>query len=306
MDVKMNTPGFDVDSMQNAQPKAAPEYNQLYYTQHKGPCRTAIFSADGRFAATGSHDSSLKLLDVNKMKKRTGDAGDKPVIRTLYDHTEQVNDLSFHPNGLVLASCSNDQSIKLFDLSKTGVKRAFRYLQDAQPVNSICFHPSGDFLLAGTKDAAVRVYDVKTLQCYTNSNNADMHRGSITQIRYSNTVSSVRITNNEQYLMTSGLDSTIRLWDISSGKVLMEYKGHEQRAQMLQPAFSYNEDFIMIGDESSTDVVCYDTQTGTLLKRIPGHNNLVRCVAASPTDNGILTCSDDYRARYFNTPAEAV
>lgn len=151
-----------------------------------------------------------------------------------------------------------------------------------------------------------------------------MHRGSITQIRYSNTgkmfatssldgtvriwdsvssqcirtldahggaaVSSVRITNNEQYLMTSGLDSTIRLWEISSGKVLMEYKGHEQRAQMLQPAFSYNEDFIMIGDEASTDVVCYDTQTGTLLKRIPGHNNLVRCVAASPSDNGILTC----------------
>jgi cleavage stimulation factor subunit 1 len=71
----------------------------------------------------------LKLLDVNKMKNRSGDAGDKPVIRTLYDHTEPVNDLSFHPNGLVLASCSNDQSIKLFDLSKTGVKRAFRYLQ---------------------------------------------------------------------------------------------------------------------------------------------------------------------------------
>ncbi|KAL9548753.1 hypothetical protein MBANPS3_005531 [Mucor bainieri] len=340
MDVSSSAPGFDADSMKNAQPKTAPEYNQLYYTQHKGPCRTAIFSADGRFAATGSHDSSLKLLDVNKMKKRTGDAGDKPVIRTLYDHTEQVNDLSFHPNGLVLASCSNDQSIKLFDLSKTGVKRAFRYLQDAQPVNSICFHPSGDFLLAGTKDAAVRVYDVKTLQCYTNSSNADMHRGSITQIRYSNTgkifatssldgtvriwdsvssqcirtldahggaaVSSVRITNNEQYLMTSGLDSTIRLWEIASGKVLMEYKGHEQRAQMLQPAFNYNEDFIMIGDEASTDVVCYDTQTGTLLKRIPGHNNLVRCVAASPTDNGILTCSDDYRARYFNTPTEAV
>ncbi|KAI8091685.1 WD40-repeat-containing domain protein [Thamnidium elegans] len=340
MDVQRNVSGFDVESMRNAQPKTAPEYNQLYYTQHKGPCRTAIFSSDGRFAATGSHDSSLKLLDVNKMKNRSGDAGDKPVIRTLYDHLEQVNDLSFHPNGLVLASCSNDQSIKLFDLSKTGVKRAFRYLQDAQPVNSICFHPSGDFLLAGTKDAAVRIYDVKTLQCYTNSSNADMHRGSISQIRYSNTgkifatssldgtvriwdsisshcikvldgahggtaVSSVRFTNNEKYLMTAGLDSTIRLWDISSGKVLMEYKGHEQRVQMLQPTFNYNEDFIMIGDEASTDVVCYDTQTGTLAKRIPGHNNLVRCIAASPVDNGILTCSDDYRARYFNAPNDA-
>lgn len=111
------------------EPKAAPEFTQLYFTQHKGPCRTAMFSPDGRFAATGSHDSSLKLLDVHKMKNRSGDVGDKPVIRALYDHTEPVNDLSFHPNGLVLASCSNDQSIKLFDLSKSGVKRAFRYLQ---------------------------------------------------------------------------------------------------------------------------------------------------------------------------------
>lgn len=63
------------------------------------------------------------------MQNRTGDSGDKPVVRTLYDHTDTVNDLSFHPNGIVLASCSDDQSIKLFDLSKSGVKRAFRYLQ---------------------------------------------------------------------------------------------------------------------------------------------------------------------------------
>jgi cleavage stimulation factor subunit 1 len=303
---------------------ASPEYSQIYYTQHKGPCRTAIFSSDGRFAATGSHDSSLKLLDVGKMKNRTGDSGDKPVIRTLYDHTEPVNDLSFHPNGLVLASCADDQSIKLFDLSKTGVKRAFRYLQDAQPVNSICFHPSGDFLLAGTKDAAVRVYDVKTLQCYTNNGQAG-HRSTISQIRYSMTgkifasasldgsvrvwdttssqciktlegahggaaVSSVRMTMNEKYLLTAGLDSTLRLWDITSGNILMEYKGHEQRAQLLQPTLSYNERMVMIGDEASTEVVVYDTLTGALLKRIPGQNNLVRCVTASPVDNGILTC----------------
>lgn len=110
-------------------PRPFPDYTQLYYTQHKGPCRCAAFSADGKYAATGSHDTSLKVLDVAKMKNRSGDAGDKPVIRTLYDHVATVNDLSFHPNGLVLASCSDDQSIKLFDLSKPGVKRAFRYLQ---------------------------------------------------------------------------------------------------------------------------------------------------------------------------------
>ncbi|KAI9007939.1 WD40-repeat-containing domain protein [Phycomyces nitens] len=325
LDHGVHSTGFDAEAVKTSQPKPAPEFTQLYYTQHKGPCQTAIFSADGRFAATGSHDSSLKLLDVHKMKNRSGDASDKPVIRTLYDHTAPVNDLSFHPNGLVLASCADDESIKLFDLSKSGVKRAFRYLQDAQPVNSICFHPSGDFLLAGTRDAAVRVYDVKTLQCYSNNNTAEMHRGSITQIRYSHTgkmfasssadgsvriwdgvtskcirnlenvhsgtaVSSVRLTANEKFVLTAGLDSTVRLWEITSGKMVMEYTGHQQRTQMLQPSFTYNEDYVLIGDESSTDVVCYDTQTGVLLSRIKGQNNLVRCVAASPIDNGVLTC----------------
>ncbi|KAG0167437.1 cleavage stimulation factor, 3' pre-RNA, subunit 1 [Apophysomyces sp. BC1034] len=335
-DVDMTKSGFDMDvGLTALAPKPTPDYTQLYYTQHKGPCRTAIFSADGRFAATGSHDWSLKLLDVHKMKNRTGESGDKPVIRTLYDHTAPVNDLSFHPNGLVLASCSDDQSIKLFDLSKLGVKRAFRYLQDTQPVNTICFHPSGDFILAGTQDASIRVYDVKTLLCYTNSNTAEMHRGPITQIRYSHTgrlfasasadgnvriwdsvssrcvkllegvhsgtaVSSVRMTRDEKYVLTSGLDSAVRLWEISSGKKVMEYVGHEQRTQLLQPTFSYNEDYVLIGDEASTDVICWDTQTGVILKKISGQNNLVRCVAASPVDNGILTCSDDYRARYFD------
>ncbi|CEG84454.1 hypothetical protein RMATCC62417_18256 [Rhizopus microsporus] len=92
----------------------------------------------------------------------------------------------------------------------------------------------------------------------------------------------------------------MRLWDISSGNMLMEYKGHEHRAHMLQPTFSFNEGFVLIGDELSTDVFCWDTQTGALVKRIPGHNNLVRCVAASPNDYGIITCSEDYRARYYS------
>ncbi|KAI9290277.1 WD40-repeat-containing domain protein [Umbelopsis sp. AD052] len=322
---------FDPDNFPASKP--APEYTQMYYTQHKGPCLTAVFSPDGKLAATGSHDASLKVLDVHKMKHRTGDVGDKPVIRTLYDHVAPVSDISFHPNGSVLASCSEDQSIKLFDLSRHGVKRAFRYLKDAQAVNSISFHPSGDFILSGTTDANVRIYDVKTFQCYTN-NTTNTHRGGITQIRYSATgrlfasssmdgslriwdgvnsqcvraierahggalVSSVRITKNEKYILSAGADSTLKMWEIASGKMVMEYKGHQQRTLLLQPTMTFNEEYVMVGDEGSTDVVCWDTRTGVLLKRLPGQNNNVRCVVASPVDDAYLTCSDDYRARYY-------
>jgi hypothetical protein len=33
---------------------------------------------------------------------------------------------------------------------------------------------------------------------------------------------------------------------------------------------TYNEEYVMVGDEGSTDVLCWDTRTGVLLKRLPG------------------------------------
>lgn len=62
-------------------------------TAHKGACRAAAFSTDGSLFATGSEDSSIKILDVEKIMSRSetdiaeGAAdGQHPVIRTLYDH----------------------------------------------------------------------------------------------------------------------------------------------------------------------------------------------------------------------------
>lgn len=95
-------------------------YETIYLTSHKGACRAAAFSNDGLLFATGSEDSSIKILDVDKIVGRfvffktltlfnsilllfrskqdlaegSGDAH-HPVIRTLYDHIS-VSKLFFH------------------------------------------------------------------------------------------------------------------------------------------------------------------------------------------------------------------
>ena len=51
-----------------------------------------------------------------------------PVIRTLYDHGEEVTCLEFHPKEPILASGSRDNTVKLFDFSKAAAKKAFRTL----------------------------------------------------------------------------------------------------------------------------------------------------------------------------------
>ena len=47
-----------------------------------------------------------------------------PVIKTLYDHVDEVTWLEFHPKLPLLASGSRDTNIKIFEYSKMSVKKA--------------------------------------------------------------------------------------------------------------------------------------------------------------------------------------
>ncbi|CAG8537730.1 6044_t:CDS:10 [Paraglomus occultum] len=309
----------NIDPDNTLEPKEAPNYSTWYMTTHRAASTCAIFSGDGKYAATGSADASLKVLDTSKMNSRSDE--DRPVIRTLYDHLAPVNDLSFHPNGLVLASCSDDQSIKLFDLSKPGVKRSFRYLQDTHIVRSIAFHPSGDFILAGTDDESIRVYDVKSFNCYTASTNQnDLHHGGITRVRFSyngsqfitssldgsikiwdvvtgrcirtieqahggSAVSSVRFSKNGKYVLSGGRDSLCKLWEATSGRCLITYDGAAQKNNTLQTTFTYNEDFVLSCDESNNTIVTLDLSDAS--RPLPQSPDLSVAVMISESDIGI-------------------
>ncbi len=106
---KVLGPGLDLE-YETDLPIAAPEpalYETAYVTSHKGNCRAGAFSADGNLCATGSVDASIKILDVDRMLAKSNQdqgkapadqgPGGHPVIRTLYDHVEEVGDKRHFP-----------------------------------------------------------------------------------------------------------------------------------------------------------------------------------------------------------------
>jgi cleavage stimulation factor subunit 1 len=136
MSTKFDSIGSGLDLEVNEASVIAPEpasYETVYVTAHKNACRTGAISHDGSLVATGSADWSIKILSVERMLAKSSDVETAepqghPVIRTLYDHNDEVTCLDFHPKEQVLVSGSRDFTVRLFDYSRTSVKKAFRVL----------------------------------------------------------------------------------------------------------------------------------------------------------------------------------
>lgn len=340
---------YETDVISNAPEPAT--YETCYVTSHKAQCRAGAFSFDGQLIATGSVDASIKILDVDRMLAKSAQPADfaihesaqqnmetHPVIRTLYDHIEEVTSLEFHPQAQVLVSGSKDFTVKFFDYSKPSVKRAYKTIHEAEMVRCLSFHPSGDYLLVGTQHPTLRLYDANTGQCFVSSIPEDQHKAPLTAVKFSpnanmyvssskdgdikiwdgvsskciNTfiqahdgheVCSVMFSRNSKYVLSSGKDSLVKLWELATSRCLIAYTGAGatgKQTHRTQSVFNHTEDFVMFPDEKTTSLCCWDSRNAARKQLLSlGHNNVVRCIVHSPTGPAFLTCSDDFRARFW-------
>ncbi|KAL1641203.1 hypothetical protein SLS61_010182 [Didymella pomorum] len=119
---------------------------------------------------------------------------------------------------------------------------------------------------------------------------------------HSGYVPSVAFSHDSTRLASGSSDSTVKIWDASSGACLQTLKGHSDRVWSV--AFSHDSTRLASGSDDNT-VKIWDASSGTCLQTLKGHSDRVRSVAFSHDSTRLASGSDDNTVKIWDASGGA-
>ncbi|MEH2347119.1 MAG: WD40 repeat domain-containing protein [Nostoc sp.] len=248
---------------------------------------------DGRKAVQSSVKAAVKMRGKFWVDADTRTQVELALLNTVHNvaapntlggHANAVSAVSFSPDGKMLASGSDDNTVKLWDTS-TG-KEIKTLTGHTNSVCGVSFSPDGKMLASGSDDNTVKLWDtstgkeIKTLTGHTNS------------------VCGVSFSPDGKMLASGSDDNTVKLWDISTGKEIRTLTGHT--SSVLGVSFSPDGKVLASGSDDNT-VKLWDTSIGKEIKTLTGHKNGVWDVSFSPDGKILASGSADNTVKLWDT-----
>ncbi|KAF3922249.1 hypothetical protein ABW20_dc0102384 [Dactylellina cionopaga] len=227
-----------------------------------GSVLSVAFSPDGKQLASGSINRTITLWD----------AISGLLLQTLESHAQGVLSVVFSPDGKRVASASNDSAIKLWDAMSGLLLQTLE--GHGGPVRSVIFSPDGKQLASASTDGTFKLWDASPRPLYHTKpqfsrlkfspDGKQLASISVDQA-HRNYLSFLIFSPDETKLASGSLDCTFKLWDIASGKLLQNLKGHTKMA--IFGTFSPNGKQIVSGSDDST-IKLWDVASGAFLRTV--------------------------------------
>jgi WD40 repeat protein len=198
----------------------------------------------------------------------------------LLGHNGAVQDVDYSPNGEILASGSDDNTLILWD-TRTRERIGLPFYGHTAGVTGVEFSPDGGTLASSSRDASVIVWDVATGEPLR------------TLTGHTNWVLGLAYSPDGSTLASSSGDGTAILWDAQTGAVRHTLAGHTD--SVFSVAFSPDgQTLVSAGGDGL--VILWRVETGEEIQRLQAHTSAVFTVAFSPDGQTLASGGGDNTA----------
>ncbi|MCH2048059.1 MAG: serine/threonine protein kinase [Trichodesmium sp. ALOHA_ZT_67] len=279
------------------------------FSQYLAAVSSVVFSPDGKMLATGSRETTVKILEIPTGKVINTFPADDSIIWSvafnsdatqlvagtyywrvmiwnvptvaeepfqIFEHQAPIWSVVMSPDDEIVASSSGDKRVKVWNL-KTG-SLIFSFPDHSDTIYSIDISSDGKKLVSGSADQTIKIEDLDTGDLINTLNG---HTGAIR---------SVKITPDGKKIVSGSYDTTVKIWDLKTGKLIKTLSGHT--AEVISVDISRDGRYIASGGKDN-NIKVWDLEKGELLNTLTGHTDEVYTVAFSPDGNSIASGGKD-------------
>lgn len=205
------------------------------------------------------------------------------MLHTLTEHTGSVLSVAWSTDGQLLASGSEDKTIKVWDVQTLKLSRTLTGHRSG--IGAVAWHADGQTLASGSWDKTIKIWNAKTgQQLCTLTGHEDL-------------VWCVAWHTDGQTLASGCLDHTIKIWNVQTGQLLRTLTGHTGGIGTVV----WSTDGQTLASSSSDKTIkVWNARTGQVLRTLTDNTSIAQCVAWSPDGQTLASGSLDQTIKVWN------
>ncbi|KAJ2690679.1 Lissencephaly-1, partial [Coemansia spiralis] len=214
-------------------------------------------------------ESKLSKLQEEQPARRPSSTTEwlpRPPARTkLTQHRYPITRVRFHPQYTVLATASEDMTVKLWDSESGDFERTIK--GHTKAVQDVAFDAKGSTMVTCSADLTLRVWDVTAdYKCVRTLHGHD------------HCVSAVCFLGADR-LASASRDRTVKIWDLTTGYCVKTLSGHSEWVRSVDVT---SDSRLLCTASNDQSVRLWDPATGECKADMRGHSNVVETARFAP------------------------